>query len=228
DCLLTMDRLVKVHSKFVKNLIASSRLDSNPYSIIPTVIFLFCTFVLLFLQFYRYTFPSTRWKTRLYKDLLFHWVFYYITRLWFMLLRFGRYIITTLDYYIEMTCVKDEMFINQMINHALVFMFVLTVSMVPLLILSVQQMYRRNIPNFLMWVAEDPWIRSEMGTSGHYLERPARFVPSYKNRNNAYRSRRSTSADADIFAVDKQSSTFRPCKSLMAVHVVKSIDDLAE
>ncbi|KAJ8927897.1 hypothetical protein NQ314_019525 [Rhamnusium bicolor] len=221
-----MDYLVKMHSKFLQDVMASSQLDSNPYTTVPTIIFLVCAFVLLYLQFHRYTFPTTRWKTRLYKDVIFHWVYFYIARIWFLFLKFGRYIISTLDSYIEMTCRKDEIFVNQTINHALVFMLALTLSMVPLLILSVQQIYRRNMPNFFIWVAEDPWLRSEIGTSGHYLERPARFASSYKTRNSAYRSRRSTSADTDIFE-DKKSLTFRPCKSLTTINA-KSFNDLAE
>ncbi|KAJ8971281.1 hypothetical protein NQ317_001183 [Molorchus minor] len=56
--------------------------------------------------FYHYALVTGRWRTRLYKDILFHWIFFYITRIWFLFLKFGRYIITTLDYYIEMTCEK--------------------------------------------------------------------------------------------------------------------------
>ncbi|KAJ8971280.1 hypothetical protein NQ317_001182 [Molorchus minor] len=65
------------------------------------------------------------------------------------------------------------------------------------------------------------------GNIRHYLERPVQTLPSYKNRNSAYRSRRSTSADTDIY-VDKQSSIFRPCKSMMSVAATRSSNDLTE
>ncbi|XP_018573070.1 uncharacterized protein LOC108912345 [Anoplophora glabripennis] len=222
-----MNYIRKQHTRYLDSALESSKLDPNPYSIVPTLIFLSCTFVLLYFHLHRYTFPSTRWKTRLYKDAVFHWIYFYLVRIWFLFMKLGRYLLSVLDNYIEMTSPKEEIFVNQTINHALIFMFALTLSTVPFLILCVSQVTRRNIPNFLMWVAEDPWIRSEIGTSGHYLQRPARIAQSYKNRNSAYRSRRSTSVDTDIFD-QKQLMTSRPCKSMVTLNVVKSINGLAE
>lgn len=62
-----MNHIRKLHSRYLDNVLKSSRLDSNPYSTAPTVIFLSCTFVILYGHLHRYTFPSTKWKTRLYK-----------------------------------------------------------------------------------------------------------------------------------------------------------------
>ncbi|KAJ8919807.1 hypothetical protein NQ315_006336 [Exocentrus adspersus] len=216
-----------MHWKYLRDFLASSRLDSNPYSIVPSMVFLSCTFTLLYLHLHQYTFPSTRWKSKLYKDVVFHWIFFYVVRIWLLSMKFGRYLLSMMDDYIEMTSPKEEVLAHQTVNHALIFMFALTLSTVPLVIFSISQVSQRTIPNFLMWVAEDPWIRSEIGTSGHYLERPARMSPLCTNRNSAYRSRRSTSVDADIFQ-QKQLKASRPCKSMMTLNVVKSIDDLAE
>ncbi|XP_023018909.2 uncharacterized protein [Leptinotarsa decemlineata] len=184
-------------------------------------------FIVLYLQFHQHTNTFTRWKSRLYRDVVFHWVYFYITRIWLLFLKFGKFLVATLDEYIEETSPKEEIIINQTLTHACVFMVTLTVSIIPALILSAQQIYRRHIPNFLMWVGEDRWTRSEIGTSGHYLERPAHVATSYKsNYSSAYRSKRSTSFDSDIFS-SKGSSALRPCKSLMTVNVVKTIDDLS-
>ncbi|KAG5893171.1 hypothetical protein JTB14_000431 [Gonioctena quinquepunctata] len=223
-----MNFILKKHLKFVNDMVTSLKIDSNPFTCLPSVLFLSCMFLVLYIQFHQHTNYFTRWKSRLYKDVVFHWVYFYITRVWLVFVRFARFLTTTLDEYIEESSPKEEILMNQTLTHACVFMVTLTISLMPLLVLSAQQIYRRHIPNFLMWVGDDPWRRSEIGTSGHYLERPAQLPRPYRsNYPYAYRSKRSTSFDSEIFS-SKESRNFRPCKSMMAVHVVKTIDDLAE
>ncbi|CAH0545990.1 unnamed protein product [Brassicogethes aeneus] len=100
-----------------------------------------------------------------------------------------------LDFYISAFSPKDELYINKVMSHLCIFLILLSISMVPMLILTMKELYSRSIPDFLLWVGEDPWLRSEIGTSGHYLERPVRVAILKQNKNSAFRSRRSSSVD---------------------------------
>lgn len=64
---------------------------------------------------------------------------------------------------------------------------------------------------------EDPWLRSEIGVSGHYLQRPAEVIRNPKQKKPSYRSKRSTSADNDL--VPNRLQVFRSCKSMIALKV---------
>lgn len=81
----------------------------------------------------------------------------------------------------------------------------------------VKKIIKLIFPIHVFRVAEDPWLRSEIGTSGHYLERPANLNRSQRKDKTAYRSKRSSSADNDITS-EKDSGTFRPCKSLITLN----------
>lgn len=60
-----MDQL---HNKFVQDLLEGSKLfPDNPYSLLPTVIFLVTTFVLIYRQFHKNTYNSTSLKSKLCK-----------------------------------------------------------------------------------------------------------------------------------------------------------------
>ncbi|CAH1104363.1 unnamed protein product [Psylliodes chrysocephalus] len=222
-----MNFLFKIHAKFLQDAYTSAKLDKNPYSCAPSIVFLSCMFSLLYFQFHQYTSSYTRWKARLYKDVFFHWAYFYITRLWFLFTKFARYLITSMDQFIEDNSPKEEIVLNQTLTHVCMFIVMLTISFIPLVILSLQQMYRTNIPNFLIWVTEDPRTNSEIGTSGHYLERPPRFVQSYKSSAASYRSKRSTSFDSDIF-LDKANDSCRHSKSMSTFNVGTSLEDLTK
>ncbi|CAG9860611.1 unnamed protein product [Phyllotreta striolata] len=222
-----MNFVFKIHDKFVQDAFSTARLDANAYSCIPSLVFMSCMFVLLYFQFHYYTSSYTRWKTRLYKDVFFHWVYFYTVRLWFLFIKFARYLISSMDQFIEDNSPKDEITLNQTLTHVCLFIITLTISLIPFVILSIQHLYRSNIPNFLVWVTEDSRNNSEIGTSGHYLERPPRFVHSYKGTTAPYRSKRSTSFDSDLF-LNKNSESCRSCQSMTVLASGALIEDLTK
>ncbi|XP_057658192.1 uncharacterized protein LOC130895085 isoform X2 [Diorhabda carinulata] len=182
--------LVEKHTKFVEDIYTSSKLDKNPYSCIPSVIFLSCTFVVLYMHIHQY--QSRRWGEGIYKE----------------------------------NSPKDEIILNQTLTHVCIFLITLTISTIPLIIISFQQIYRDRIPNLLMWITEeDPQTNSELGTSGQYLERPPHFLQPYRKDAVPYRSKRSTSFIADVLS-DRQTSNCRISKSLMTISSEKFQDNL--
>lgn len=65
-------------------------------------------------------------------------------------------------------------------------------------------------------VGEDPWMRSEIGMAGHYLDRPPAFAFHKNNvnhNNKAYKAKRSTSVEP-ISERSHVELIIRPCKSL--------------
>ncbi|XP_057658191.1 uncharacterized protein LOC130895085 isoform X1 [Diorhabda carinulata] len=216
--------LVEKHTKFVEDIYTSSKLDKNPYSCIPSVIFLSCTFVVLYMHIHQY--QSRRWGEGIYKDVVFHWAYFYIARIWFVFVKFGRYLIDSMDEFVEENSPKDEIILNQTLTHVCIFLITLTISTIPLIIISFQQIYRDRIPNLLMWITEeDPQTNSELGTSGQYLERPPHFLQPYRKDAVPYRSKRSTSFIADVLS-DRQTSNCRISKSLMTISSEKFQDNL--
>lgn len=75
-------------------------------------------------------------------------------------------------------------------------------------------------------VADDPWIRSEIGTAGHYLERPALVARIGKRSKSAYRSKRSSSFENAI--ANKDSKSFRHCKSMTEISSGNSSDAVSQ
>ncbi|RZC41155.1 hypothetical protein BDFB_014411 [Asbolus verrucosus] len=74
---------------------------------------------------------------------------------------------------------------------------------------------------------EDPYLRHEIGISGHCLERPLRLNPK-KMKNYSYRSRRSTSFDTNPWLNQKPTVICRNCKSMIEHNVVNSIEELLD
>lgn len=72
---------------------------------------------------------------------------------------------------------------------------------------------------------EDPYLRHEIGMSGHCLERPLR-IDAQKLKNYPYRSRRSTSFDTNPWIAKDKQLLCRNCKSMMEHNVVTSIQDM--
>lgn len=70
-------------------------------------------------------------------------------------------------------------------------------------------------------VAEDPWLHSEIGIAGHYLDRPPNFTLP-KRRDRAYRIHRSTSYDN----ITKKLNIIRNSKSDETLKCVRRIEQL--
>lgn len=67
----------------------------------------------------------------------------------------------------------------------------------------------------LLRVAEDPWMRSEIGLSGHYLQRPPPTIlfSEEAKRKKRCRQRLRKSTSADFIAVKGSIKHMRPSKS---------------
>uniref|UniRef100_A0AAR5PPA2 CSC1/OSCA1-like 7TM region domain-containing protein n=1 Tax=Dendroctonus ponderosae TaxID=77166 RepID=A0AAR5PPA2_DENPD len=220
-----MDSIGRLHSKFIIALVEASKLFPDSFSsIVPTVLFLGPLFALLYVQFRCTSNALYGWKTKICWDVIFHWLLFYISRVWFIFLSLCKLGVKYLDAAIQKRSIGPEVYYNTLICHCCVFLLVLTVSLLPCLILYLRHYSQREMPNFLMWVGEDPWIRSEIGISGHYLERPPRSDTYSPSKHNAsYRSGRSSSVDTSAF-LQKPSSLLRTCKS--AVSVKKSNEEI--
>lgn len=63
-------------------------------------------------------------------------------------------------------------------------------------------------------VPEDPWMGSEIGVAGHYLDRPPRFaVPTKRKKIHSYRIRKSSSLE-ELNEKVNLGLTIRNCKSM--------------
>ncbi|XP_030745468.1 uncharacterized protein LOC115874454 [Sitophilus oryzae] len=209
----------ELHSRFLKEVAESSKLlPSLSCTALPSFLFLFSVFLLLYFRFHQYETYFAAWYSKLYKALLFHWTYFYTTRVWFIFLKICKWIIEN----------GDHLFTNESNSYTkmhknlvtcVMFLIVLGISLIPCIVLTIKCFDRTIIPNFLMMGgAEDPWMRSEIGTAGHYLERPPRAgMFSYKKQNVSYRSKRSTSVDTDIY-MPRQPFVFRSSRSLQNIN----------
>lgn len=184
-----MDQL---HNKFVQDLLEGSKLfPDNPYSLLPTVIFLVTTFVLIYRQFHKNTYNSTSLKSKLCKvskrpekvvlvlycdlvfigfdfsmDLLLHhkdlvhiFESLQMDGAFFRKFFIGNFsVLQRLESYIMLIGVKlqknssaAEIYYNQLITRLCMLVLVLTTALVPCLVFYLQHIYRRDIPNFLLW-----------------------------------------------------------------------------
>lgn len=216
----------QVHNKFLHDLREGSKLfPDNQYSMVPTVVFLVTAFALIYRQFHKNTHNLTSLKSKLCKDLIFQWTYFYTARIWFMFLKACRWVVHFSESSLSKNASADEIHYNQLITRSCMLVLVLTTALIPCIVFYLQNIYQRDIPNFLLWVGEDPWVRSEIGTSGHYLQRPPRAdIYSPHKHNLSYRSGRSSSVDTNINIMQKTAIFLRPCKS--DLRVKKSSEDI--
>ncbi|XP_066256102.1 uncharacterized protein [Euwallacea similis] len=223
-----MASIVNLQSKFFCDMMEAAKLSpDNGYSVLFSVLFLPTTFILLSGQFHKHADEFTSWKSKIFKHVVFHWTYFYTTRLWFIFLKVCRWITKYSDKVIEVSILmvspvyrqqrnfqkmssdQEITRYNKLIIHSCISLLVLGIAMIPGLILLLRYFNRHDIPNFLMWAGEDPWIRSEMGTSGHYLERsPRTEVYNPHKHNVCFRTGRSSSVDTNVY-LQKRSSSIR-------------------
>ncbi|XP_018334441.1 uncharacterized protein LOC108743382 isoform X1 [Agrilus planipennis] len=189
-----MNYLLKLQHNFMNTIMESAIVDKNSLSVIPTILFIFNSFFLFHHLIHRRTFRHTKWKTWFYRELTFQWAYFYMIRMWFLLIRAVRWSIIFLEYNISRNNLKKTSLFwsdGKFFNFITIFALTL-LSLLPMGVFISSAFFQNNVPNFLMWIGEDPWIRSEIGMSGHYLERPPFFIlPSKKQR--PFRSKRSAS-----------------------------------
>ncbi|GJQ70887.1 hypothetical protein Trydic_g804 [Trypoxylus dichotomus] len=139
----------------------------------------------------------TPYRIRLYRELGFHWTYFYLMRIWFLVIKIFRWGSLKLNNYVQKSeYAKEHLFASIGID-IMVVLLLFTCSFVPSIVVAFKQYMRSTIPDFLMWIGQDPWQRSEIGISGHYLDRPVTFTLP-KRSEYAYRSKRSTSTEDTI------------------------------
>lgn len=104
---------------------------------------------------------------------------------------------------------------NQKLVHGCIFVIIFMSAICPLLLSVLKSFRTDSIPDFLIWVTEDPWIHTEIGISGHYLDRPA-SVPLICYKSASYRSRRSASFDRNVYV--KNSKSPMKTRSMQVIH----------
>ncbi|XP_019874150.1 uncharacterized protein LOC109602263 [Aethina tumida] len=168
------DQIKELNSEFLERTFHYSLLNNNNYSVVPTIIFLCWTFIILFLNVHTVAISFRNLKTLFYQQITFHWIFFYVARLWFLFIKFSRWLTMKMDVLLISYSPKDYVYVSRLLSRMCIFVIVLSVAIIPMLMLFMQELYRRDIHDFLIWLGEDRWLRSEIGISGHYLERPFR------------------------------------------------------
>ncbi|CAG9761558.1 unnamed protein product [Ceutorhynchus assimilis] len=207
--------LEETHAKFLKGIIEASKLyPRNILSTIPSVLFLISTFALIRTQIHKYTDSRTSWKTKLWRNIVFHWMYFYMSRIWFLFLKTCKWTLDYSDKAIEASLRSDAMLYNKIMTHSSIFGIVMCIAAIPCLVLIIWYLNRRGNVDF-MWVDEDPYLRSEMGTSGHYLDRPVSGAVVHNFVSEpSYRSGRSSSVDTDVHL--RARSVLRPVQSALS------------
>ncbi|KXZ75512.1 uncharacterized protein LOC103314861 isoform X1 [Tribolium castaneum] len=215
------------HAKFIEKALVSSQFLPSVYSAIPTLVFLISSFVLLYQHLHRNTTLHTRWKTRIARDLKFHWIYFNATRLWYISMSCFRRLIAVAEEYIDINMTEKEKHFNLIMTYVASTVIITTLAILPIFLIYVNYWSKYDMPNFLMWVMEDPYIRHEIGISGHCLERPLR-IDTKKLKNYPYRSKRSTSFDTNPWLAQKPAVICRSCKSMIENNVVNSVEELLD
>ncbi|KAK4872859.1 hypothetical protein RN001_014888 [Aquatica leii] len=206
---------LNLHKEFVLAIQTHLVLNANTVTIIPSVVFLTFSFLLCHRVFHRRTCSYTPLKLFAQRELGFQWMYFYLVRVWLFFINLSRCAIICLEEYLKtLHCENKLLWLSPLELQALCFSIISSISSIPLTILVVNYLWKQNIPNFLMWVGEDPWVRSEIGISGHYLDRPVQFQ-SPKRKEYSYRSRRSSSLDCILSPI--VFPDVRKCKSLQVV-----------
>ncbi|XP_072384504.1 uncharacterized protein [Diabrotica undecimpunctata] len=208
--------LYQTHDQFLQAAVSSLKLDNNVYSVAPSVVFLSSTFALMYVYFSQYSYSE--WQIGIYHNLVFHWAYFYIARIWLVMVKLARYLIEYMDKYIEENCRKDEILQNQVLTHTCIFFVMLILSMFPLALLIPQLLHSQRIPNFFTWIVNDNTRHNtEIGTSIPYLERPPNILEQpHKRSTAAYRSKISSSFINPV-ARDTKVSSMRISRSMMTV-----------
>nr|XP_022905342.1 uncharacterized protein LOC111417333 isoform X2 [Onthophagus taurus] len=211
--------IYRYHSKFVQEMQQASQFDSRTITLLPSIIFLVGSFSLIYQIFHKRNTRFTPTRLRIYRELGFHWTYFYIVRMWLVVIKGFKMANSSLEHYVSENGDPDSIYFKKTV-YTLLLMTLLIVSSIPLTVVLFKYYMRETIPDFLM-IGQDPWLRSEIGLAGHYLDRPPNFT--LPNRPEcAYRSKRSCSNEDNA----KRGVIMRSCKSMMTVKCVKSIQEL--
>ncbi|XP_063925832.1 uncharacterized protein LOC135139503 isoform X3 [Zophobas morio] len=139
------------HSKFTSKALESSQLlQNNIYSSIPTVVFLVSSFIFLYQHLHRNTTLHTRWKTRIIRDLKFHWIYFNASRLWYIFISCCKRLISVAEDYIDLNLADAERYFNRVLTQGAALTIVTTLSVIPVILIYVNYMSKYDMPNFLM------------------------------------------------------------------------------
>ncbi|KAF2880929.1 hypothetical protein ILUMI_25258 [Ignelater luminosus] len=212
----TVRYINKVHKEFINNFLRAAQLDDRVESSIPTFMFLTFTFILIHRALHRHSNYIPSLQLHFYRELGFQWSYFYATRIWFLSIKGMHWINRWFEYYLRVQHQENKVLWIEHIYIRVGLLTILTfIGLIPCAVFVVNCFWKHTIPNFLMWVGEDPWIRSEIGISGHYLERPPNFMTP-KRKEYAYRAKRSISVECDTNN-PKMKEPPRNCKSLAVI-----------
>lgn len=214
----TIFRIIELHSKFVEEFYAASKFDERNFTVIPTLLFTIGLFLFTHTMMFRNVYNITSFKLNCYRTLGFHWTIFYVMRIWFLILKALRWTSSSLETHLKKYSEENRKTISSTVFHNFTFVFVFLLGLLPSVFIVINIFTKRNIPNFLLWIGEDPWLRTEIGLAGHYLDRPPNFVLPKRNKH-AYRLGRSCSYE-DSF---KKNKILRNCKSLEILNMSPSL-----
>lgn len=125
--------------------------------------------------------------------------------------------------------------ISPYFTRGVIFSAFLLISLIPVTVLFLKWYCKQHIPDFLMWlillcfsllhfsvnsylflrVAEDPWMRSEIGIAGHYLEHPPPSIVLFtKSKRKRFHQGMRKSTSADFITMRASMKAIRPSKSV--------------
>ncbi|KXZ75513.1 uncharacterized protein LOC103314861 isoform X2 [Tribolium castaneum] len=164
------------HAKFIEKALVSSQFLPSVYSAIPTLVFLISSFVLLYQHLHRNTTLHTRWKTRIARDLKFHWIYFNATRLWYISMSCFRRLIAVAEEYIDINMTEKEKHFNLIMTYVASTVIITTLAILPIFLIYVNYWSKYDMPNFLMCLKGDggpvhtPRDRNLRSLSGTSLE----------------------------------------------------------
>lgn len=113
------DYVVRSNKMFLLEMKSASELDSRVITLIPTIVFMIGTFTLIFKAFHRRTHRSTPLRIKFYRvnliflessnviyyfqELGFHWTYFYLIRIWFLIIKIFKWGSIKLNNYVEVS-----------------------------------------------------------------------------------------------------------------------------
>lgn len=108
-----------------------------------------------------------------FQDFGFHWTYFYVTKIWFLLVRGVKYGMQLVEAHLEVYQInklkfiiliskticnfqayfveRKRFYLHSNFIRGIAFSLLLSVAVIPLVLLFIKLFYKQNVPNFLMW-----------------------------------------------------------------------------
>ncbi|KAI4471173.1 sodium/chloride dependent transporter [Holotrichia oblita] len=143
--------LINTNLRFLSEMKSAAELDSRIITLIPSIIFMIGAFALIFKVFHRRTHRLTPYKIRFYRELGFHWTYFYLIRIWFLVIKVFRWGSLKLTDFVKKSEYTKNYENADVSLHAILLVLLFACSLTPCIIVILKHYMRHTIPDFLMW-----------------------------------------------------------------------------